>query len=139
MMEPLEKRVFRIKNPTMSFYCPLCRSQRALKVRPHLTKTHFMQVFLATLVFVIFAWPLFDWRGIFSFFFFWGVLEVTLRFYFKKEVPCPYCGFDATWYKRDVPRTRKIVKEFWEKREDDKVMDVKIPPEGSVENLEAQI
>jgi hypothetical protein len=50
----------------------------------------------------------------------WGLFEAAHKLLFRKEIPCPYCGFDATWYKRDVKLARKAVKEFWdsEKKED---------------------
>ena len=35
----------------------------------------------------------------------------------KSEIPCPYCGFDASWYKKDVKIARKKVQEFWKKKE----------------------
>ena len=43
----------------------------------------------------------------------WGLFEGIHKLQFRKEIPCPYCGFDATWYKRDVKMARKAVKEFW--------------------------
>ena len=30
-----------------------------------------------------------------------------------KQISCPHCGFDATWYKRDVKVARQLVKDFW--------------------------
>ena len=32
---------------------------------------------------------------------------------YRKEIACPYCGFDATWYRRDVKKANELVKDFW--------------------------
>jgi hypothetical protein len=49
----------------------------------------------------------------------WGAMEFSLRLLFKKEIPCPHCGFDATWYKKDMKVARQKVKEFWDKKRPD--------------------
>ena len=43
-----------------------------------------------------------------------GSMEVYKRLNFRKEIPCPHCGFDASWYKRDVKVARKLVERHWE-------------------------
>ena len=43
----------------------------------------------------------------------WMLVEVVNKLLYRKEVACPYCGFYATWYRRDVKVANKIVKEFW--------------------------
>ena len=45
------------------------------------------------------------------------------------ELPCPHCGFDATWYKRDVKVARRQVLDFWNRSEDPKEAEDKIPAE----------
>ncbi len=54
-----------------------------------------------------------QWKGAFSFFLVWAFFEAALRLNFRKEVPCPHCGFDASWYKKDVNVARRKVDEFW--------------------------
>jgi hypothetical protein len=44
------------------------------------------------------------------------MFELSIRTDFKKQVPCPHCGFDATWYKKDVKVARSVVKEFWDQK-----------------------
>ncbi len=57
--------------------------------------------------------PLMGFNSFFIFFVIWAVFELAIRTDFKKQVPCPHCGFDATWYKKDVRVARQVVKDFW--------------------------
>lgn len=120
-VQPLESRIFRYKNPSTRFFCPLCRTERAFTLKPRLSKMNFLQIFLTTLFLILFAYPVMGIRSLFIYFVVWSVFEVCLRTFFRKEIPCPHCGFDASWYKRDVKVARRLVKEFWEKKEKEQV------------------
>ena len=72
---------------------------------------------MMTVVMVLILFPVMEFISFASFFAVWGTFELFQRCRFRKEIPCPYCGFDASWYKRDVKIARKIVGEFWAKRE----------------------
>ena len=61
-------------------------------------------------------YPFLGLRSVVVFFLVWGVMEFSKRILFKKEIPCPHCGFDATWYKKDVKVARQKVKEFWDEK-----------------------
>ena len=52
------------------------------------------------------------------FFVIWAMVELAKRLRFKRDIPCPHCGFDASWYKRDIKVARRLVKEFWDGRLD---------------------
>jgi hypothetical protein len=93
---PLEARVFKFKNPRMEFFCPLCRSQRGFLYSPRLTKKNYVQVFFISLVLSMILYPFLGPRSVVVFFLVWGVMEFSKRVLFKKEIPCPHCGFDAT-------------------------------------------
>ncbi len=54
-----------------------------------------------------------NFKVIYLFFIVWAAYEAVHKMLYRKEIPCPHCGFDATWYKRDVRVARKLVKEFW--------------------------
>lgn len=60
--------------------------------------------------------PLMHEKAVFIFFIVWPSFEIINKILYRKELPCPYCGFDATWYRRDVKVARKIVKNFWDKK-----------------------
>jgi hypothetical protein len=61
--------------------------------------------------------PFMEWEGLFSFFAIWACFELGIRMAFRKEIPCPHCGFDASWYKKDVKIARKLVQDFWDQNE----------------------
>lgn len=110
---PLENRVYRYKNPAKNFFCPLCRTERAVTISPRLTVKNYVQISLTSIVFGAALYPLMNVRSFFVFFIVWAIFELSVRTKFKKEVPCPHCGFDATWYKKDVKVARQRVKDFW--------------------------
>lgn len=111
---PLESRTYRYKNPAMEFFCPLCRTKRAITTNPHLTLKNYLQISMLTVVTSMVLWPIMSGRSVFSFFIFWAGFEGARRLLFRKEIPCPHCGFDASWYKRDVKVAKKLVHNFWE-------------------------
>ena len=112
-LKPLESRTFKIKNPTLSFYCALCRTPRALSTSFRLTFKNYSQIVLLTVITTAFCYPLMSFRGVFSFFVFLGVFEWVRRANYRKEIPCPHCGFDASWYKKDVKVARRLVATYW--------------------------
>ena len=114
--EPLEKRTYKFKRAHMEFFCPLCKTQRAVSTDPHLSIMNYFQITLITMAISACLYPFMELKGIFSFFVVWGAFEATLRVNFRKEVPCPHCGFDASWYKKDVKVARQKVDEFWASR-----------------------
>lgn len=112
--EPLETRIFKLKRPAVEFFCPLCRTKRQLVHRYRLTWVNYVQISMLTVVTTLALSPLMEWKGVFSIFVFWAIFEYAKRSLYRKEIPCPHCGFDASWYQRDVKVARQKVKEFWE-------------------------
>lgn len=100
----------------MRFFCPLCGTERAFSYRPRLSQKNYLQVFVTGLFLSVVTFPLLKAAAFFSIFVAWGVAEFAVRTLFRKEIPCPHCGFDASWYKRDVKVARKKVKEFWQEK-----------------------
>ncbi len=63
------------------------------------------------------SWLLFSFMGpksVFAIFIIWPIFEVANKLLYRKEIACPYCGFDATWYRRDVTMANQKVKDFWQ-------------------------
>jgi hypothetical protein len=110
---PLVSRTYKIKDPFKKFFCPLCRTERAFTHHYKLTKWNYLQIVLLTTVFSLGVWPIAEHRGPFSFFIFWAGFMWIKRLKFAKQIPCPHCGFDASWYKRDVTVAKKKVVNFW--------------------------
>jgi len=102
-------RQYRFKNHARTFFCPLCGVERVQRVRARMSSLNHLQVALLTAFFCLFV----GWQGLVSYFIFWMLFEGSQRLLFKGEVPCPHCGFDASWYKRDVRVARQKVQEFW--------------------------
>lgn len=117
--KPLEDRTYRYKKSAIDFFCPLCRTQRTISMGHKLTALNYIQIFLLTCVITALSYPWGGFRGLVTFFIIWPAFEMTRRSLFKREVPCPHCGFDASWYKRDVKIARQKVADFWEPGETD--------------------
>ncbi len=111
--QPLEKRPFRYKKVAMQFFCPLCRTERAITTGHRLSILNYAQIILLTGLVTALSFPWAGFKGLAAFFPIWLGFESVRRMLFSKEVPCPHCGFDASWYKRDVKVARKRVEEFW--------------------------
>jgi rubredoxin len=111
--QPLEARVYKYKNKNRNFFCPLCRTERNVTVSPRLTKKNYLQITLTTIVSGSLLYPFFGVESFVIFFAIWGAFELAIRSDYKKQIPCPHCGFDATSYKRDVKVARQQVAEFW--------------------------
>lgn len=114
---PLEARVYKYKNKNRNFFCPLCRTERNVPVSPRLTKKNHLQIILTSIVLGGLLFPIVGVESFTVFFLVWGLFELAIRSDFKKQVPCPHCGFDATWYKRDVKVARQKVAEFWAQKQ----------------------
>ena len=110
------KRVFRIKNALLYFLCPLCGTQRGLRYTPHLTAKHYTHILMISLFLGLVSWPLIREKVIYLGLFVWAIYELVLKLLYRQDLPCPHCGFDATWYNRDVKMARSIVQSFWAKK-----------------------
>ncbi len=117
MKKPLESRVYKYKNKSRNFFCPLCRTERNVSVSPRLTKKNHFQIILCTIVLGSMLYPFFGVESFVIYFALWGSFELAIRSDFKKQVPCNHCGFDATLYKRDVRVARQKVADFWAQKQ----------------------
>ena len=112
--------VDRVRRFGKKFFCPLCRSERTMRVSSRLSGLNYLQIFITSSCLVALLWPVMGAKGLFLFFAVWSLFEFVRRLIFKKNIPCPHCGFDATWYKKDVKVARKIVEDFWKDKNKDK-------------------
>ena len=90
--KPRDPRPYKIKKPKLEFFCPLCKTKRGLAYRPKLTFKNYIQITLVTLLF----YPFFGFKVFIIFLTMAAILEFFLRSLSKNEIPCPYCGFDAS-------------------------------------------
>lgn len=98
----------------MEFLCPLCGTQRAFTLKPQIKPINYLHMAMITVVLVMGLYPWMGLKSAWLFFMVWGIYECVLRMLFKKQVPCPHCGFDASWYQKDVKVARQKVAEFWQ-------------------------
>ena len=112
----IDFRPYRYKDPKEKFFCPLCKTERAFTVGHRLTTKHYFQILIVTAFVSLLLYPLMGFEGLFSFFAVWAGFEIGIRASFRKEIPCPHCGFDASWYKKDITVAKKLVDEFWQAR-----------------------
>lgn len=117
MKKPLVTRVYKYKNKSRNFFCPLCRTERNVNASPRLTTKNHIQIILTSIILGSLLYPFFKVESFIVFFAVWGSFELAIRSDFKKQVPCPHCGFDATWYKKDVKVARQKVAEFWAQKQ----------------------
>lgn len=110
---PLEKRPYRYKKSSLDFFCPLCRSKRSFVGSPRLSRFNYFQILLVSSILVISTFSIMGPLSLIFVFIVWSIFELAVRANFRKEIPCPYCGFDASWYKKDVVKARELVKKFW--------------------------
>ncbi|MCR9204271.1 MAG: hypothetical protein NXH75_06830 [Halobacteriovoraceae bacterium] len=126
---PLERKTYRYKKPAMQFFCPLCRTERSITIHHKLTPLNYAQMILITGLITVLSFPWGGFKTLAVFFPVWMAFEVIRRHLFSREVPCPHCGFDASWYKRDVKVARRRVAEFWETQQS------KVPDTASDETV----
>ena len=110
------KRFFRVKKPSRHFICALCSAPRQMKYKKNLNEKNYIQI---TVLAVFLAWAFYPIMGLKSLclvFILWPSFEVANKILYRKEIPCPYCGFDATWYRRDVKVAKQKVEEFWSEK-----------------------
>jgi hypothetical protein len=111
-----------MKKNVVDCFCALCRSPRKLRYSRHLGKVHYGQIFVLTLVFVFITYPFLAWKGVVSLPIIWGLFESIHKSLYRRDLKCPYCGFDPKWYKKDVKLARQKVEEFLKQNPDSPVL-----------------
>lgn len=93
-------------------YCALCRSPRKLRYSRHLSKKNYLQIFVLSLVTTAILYPWVSLKGIYSLPIIWALFEGIHKSLYRKELKCPFCGFDPKLYRKNVKLTREKVEEF---------------------------
>ena len=103
----------KINNKSKLFLCALCSTHRSMKYSKNLTIKHFIQIGLIVASLTYLFWGTFAVNTLLVSPVVWTIFEVTNKIFYRKDVPCPSCGFDATWYRRDVKMAKNKVEQFW--------------------------
>ncbi len=112
------KKYYKVKNAQLNFLCPLCGAKRGLRYSSRLKFKNYIHILLTTLILSLSLYPFVGLRAAFSIFLVWPLYEFVNKVNFRREIPCPYCGFDATWYRRDIKVAKRLVKDFFAKHGD---------------------
>jgi hypothetical protein len=67
-------------------------------------------------------YPWIGWKALSVLPIIWIVFESIHKSLYRKDVICPYCGFDPKWYKKDVTFARKKVEDFLKKNPETPVL-----------------
>lgn len=100
------------KKHRQDIFCACCRSPRKLRHDRHLSSMNYLQILVLTLVFSACTFPWLVWKGAMSLPVIWALFESIHKALYRKDLKCPFCGFDPTWYKKDVRFARQKVEEF---------------------------
>lgn len=116
-------------------FCALCRSPRKLRYSRHLSSLNYGQILVLTIVFTAAAYPWLDWKGAISLPVIWGLFESIHKSLYRKDLSCPYCGFDPKWYKKDVRLARQKVEEFLKQNPESPILRRRQEEEKNTESL----
>lgn len=94
------------------FFCACCRHPRKLKYQRNLKSSHFVQIIILSAFVSMTLSPWFGGKAFFITILVWAIFEGTYKSLYRKDLVCPYCGFDPKWYKKDVKLARQKVEEF---------------------------
>jgi hypothetical protein len=103
------------KKDSKECYCALCRTPRVLRYERNLSKRHYIQIALISLVLMVAGFSFIDFKVVGAPFLVWLVFESIHKSYYRRDLVCPFCGFDPTWYRKDVKLARRKVEEFLSK------------------------
>ncbi|MCB9095843.1 MAG: hypothetical protein H6621_12310 [Halobacteriovoraceae bacterium] len=112
-----KKRFYRLKKPVKSFVCALCGAPREISIDNRLSGKNYIQIFLISSIVTMLLYPFLEWRGIVVTPIVWAIFDFVVKLLYRKQLPCPHCGFDAAWYCKDVRVAKQKVQEFWENSE----------------------
>lgn len=111
-----------MKKSSKECFCALCRSPRKLRYSRHLSNLHYGQILVLTIVFTYLTFPWLSWKGAMSLPVIWMMFESIHKSLYRKDLKCPFCGFDPKWYKKDVKLARQKVEEFLKQNPDSPVL-----------------
>lgn len=113
-MKKYQKATFyKVRHAKKDFLCALCKAPRQLSYGKNLDAKKYAQILIINSILGWMLFPVMKEKVVFMFFLIWFAFEVVNKMLYRRQIPCPYCGFDATWYRKDVTRAREKVADFW--------------------------
>jgi hypothetical protein len=123
------------KRDSNDCFCALCRSPRKLRYPRHLSNLNYFQILIIALVMGAMAYPWLGLKSVMILPVFWMFFEGIHKSLYRKDLKCPFCGFDPTWYKKDVKLARRKVEEFLKQNPESPVFHRRIPEENPFQDL----
>jgi hypothetical protein len=111
-----------MKKSQRECYCALCRSPRRLRYSRYLTKQNYLQIVALSLGLMYLTFSFVHWKGIAFLPVVWAIFESVHKSLYRKDLTCPYCGFDPKWYKKDVKFARQKVEDFLKQNPDNPIL-----------------
>ncbi len=138
------KKFFKVKNSKNEFLCALCKAPRQMRYSKNLSKMFYFRLFLFSAFLAWAAYAFLGPKAMSAIIVIWPIAEFVNKILYRKEIPCPYCGFDATWYRRDVKVAKKKVESFWserlpERQEKAQIQKPMVDPKKPLRNEELEI
>jgi hypothetical protein len=114
MGSKVEHSYYGYREGRIHFFCPLCKEHKSTKIPQKINWRHHASLAILTTVFTYVAYPIFELKGAFLYFFFWTLLEFGVRAKKREALICKSCGFDPFLYKTDVKRARNALRKHWQ-------------------------
>ena len=106
------------KRPIKECFCALCRTPRKLRYNRFLSAINYVQILMVSFALAAIFYPLLGYKSFAFLPIVWAIFESVHKLLYRKDLKCPYCGFDPKWYKKDVKLARKKVEEFLQQNPD---------------------
>ena len=115
--QSVDPRGYKKKASRLDFLCPLCGVSRSIAKSFKLSKMNYVQISVLSFSLFLVSYSFIGGAGLIYFPVSFCIFEFWKRVDYKRDIPCESCGFDALWYKRDVPTAKRLVHEFWDEKE----------------------
>ncbi len=112
----IEHSFYGYREGRIHFFCPLCKEHQSTKIAQNIGWRHHLSLTTLTTAVTYVAYPIFEMKGIFLYFFFWMLLEFGIRTRKRDALICRSCGFDPFLYKLDVRRARNALRKHWQEK-----------------------
>jgi hypothetical protein len=125
-----------MKKSSNEIFCACCRSPRKLRYSRHLSTLNYGQIFFISFLIgsLLFNWLAF--KALIILPIVWAIFESVQKSLYRRDLKCPFCGFDPTWYKKDVKLARRKVEEFLRDNPDSPVLRRRRSPDFPLTNYQ---
>lgn len=124
------------KKDSRECFCALCRSPRKLRYPRHLSVLNYIQILIIAVSLGAVSYPWLGLKSVIVLPIIWVFFEGIHKSLYRKDLKCPSCGFDPTWYKKDVKLARRKVEEFLKQNPESPILRRRNTEESSSRNIQ---